>query len=1064
MRKFLAFFITNPIWANAIIVVTALFGLISITTMRHSFFPETDPNRIVVSVSYVGASPEEMEEGVTTKIEECLTGIEGIEEITSNSLENFASITIEAYSGTAMDELLQEVKNAVDGISSLPAGSEEPQVVRIKSGGMSSTAAYLSLIGPNDLWKMKDMTQKIERELLNTPSISQVSTNGFPELEMVVEIDEIEMQKYGIRFDEIRNAIALNNLNLTAGSIKTNAEELYIRSMAKSTKAGAIGEITLRTTTDGQKILVRDVAKVTLKFSETPRKSYLNGKRSTTLVIQKLPSEDINKIAKEIDKYVKGFNVENEEYQLKTLFQFSDMLDERINMLSSNLIIGLVLVCIVLGLFLSVKLSLWVAFGIPFSFLGMFALGALYGMTINMISLFGMILVVGILVDDGIVIAENIYSHFERGKNPARAALDGTMEVISSVLTSVLTTVCAFGFLLFIGGHMEMMEEMAFAVIACLLVSLVEAFLVLPSHLASKHILGGAHQKSPKGLRKYLDTGINKVRKAYSNRLNKMTKRITWVVFYPLIFVLIIIGMTAAGIIRWTFFPSIPFDAIKIEAAYLPGESENRISEFLWHCDSIVEVVEQELIDEFSDTLITYRSLTVGSTENLGESGSHAGIVRVSLAETDKISANEIAQRIKSRIDSTKLAGVRKFTVGDQERFGSPLALSILGENSEQVQAAAEWVFDQIRVLPEVKDLVNNSGIGKREIHLRLKEKAQLLGLTRNEIVSQIRQAFLGSEAQRLIIGRDEVRVWIRYPKDGRKLIDQLEKMRIRTVAGGEYPVSELVDYSIDRGNVAIRHLNGEKRISLYGDLHNPENSGLVNAKINSDIIPTAKEKFPEASFKFGGQAQRAEDSAQRLGYAFAASIIFILIVLSLNFGSFYQARLILMVIPVGIASAMLGHYVVDRPFSILSFWGVIALVGILVNDAVVMLDMFNRNLRKGMTIVDAAVLAGEMRFRPIILTSITTVVGLMPLIMETNFQAQFLVPMGVSVAFGVLFGTMILVFYFPILIIFFNEMRIQRFWLWRGGKTAPNALEVEPIYKRQIREKELIEHSSKTT
>ena len=1052
MNKIIEYFIKYPIWANAIIIVTAIAGILSLFSMPHSFFPEMQPNRVYVAVSYPGASPEEIEEGITTKIEESLNGIQGVKEITSRSSENSARITVEANEGEDINIILQDVKNAVDGIYSFPSGAEKPIVYAQKSrggfGGFSNVVGFYSLMGPDDLWKLKKMSDKIERDLLNNKEISQIEVYGYPPIVIAIDVRENDLLRYNLTFDFIANIVKLSNVDMSGGSVKTNDEEIIIRSMNRTTDPNLIKNIVVYAQPNGDVIRLKDIADVNLEFSEVPIKSYTDGKRSINFIVKKTPSEDLNKIADEMTSYIEKFNLKESEYEMKNLFQFADLLDQRIYMLSKNLIIGLVLVCIVLGLFLSVRLSLWVAFGIPFSFIGMIAIGIFYGMTINMISLFGMILVVGILVDDGIVIAENIYSHFEMGKSPMRAALDGTKEVMNAVITSVLTTVFAFSTLLFVGGDLEMMQEMAFSVIACLLFSLIEAFLILPSHLSSKKILNKSLVSGQKKFRSKIEKIVNYLRDGYSKVITKIIKNYRWHVWTPALFILLVSILFSLGIIRWTFFPSIPFDNILVEFSFKPGERENRTEKFLWYCDSIIEQYNKELIKQYNDTLITYTAVSLGTTDALGEVGSHAGSIRLSVKENQLISTIEMSNVIKSRISKDSIKQLEKFSVGGQQQFGKEVSISLQSENSIELQKATTWIKEKISAFPEVKNSNDNGGIGNREIHLKLKQKAYLLGLNEMMILNQIRQGFFGEEVQRLILGRDEIKVWLRFPYENRNSMGSLDNMKIKTSSGLELPLYELADYDIKRGKVKINHINGKKEVRVDAALYNAELSSQVNEKIQKQLLNKLASLFPGVNYDIKGQAERAADSGQRLGIAFLISIVLIMITISLNFKSFYQARLILMVVPVGIFSALLGHGIVDKPFSTLSVWGVIALIGILVNDAVVMLDQFNRYLKSGHSINEAVILAGKSRYRAIILTTITTVAGLYPLILEKSFQAQFLIPMAISVAFGVLFGTIIILFYFPVLILYFNDMRRARWWLWNGGEIAPSKLEVEPVIK----------------
>ena len=1059
MKKLIAYFIKYPIYANAIIIITAIAGILSLMMMPKSFFPELPPNKIYVNVSYPGASPQEIEEGITTRIEESLNGIEGIEEVNSASSENISRVTVEVYEGFDIDEVLTDVKNSVDAIYSFPEGAEKPTVQKQKSrgmGGMGNMVGYYALTGPDDLWILKEKSDKIEQDLLNDDEISQIQVIGYAPIIISVEIDENQLLRNQLTFDVVSSAIKRSNIDISGGSIKTQKDEIIIRSNNKKTTAEGIEEIVVFADINGDIIRLKDIAKVELEFSDIPMISYVNGERSISFIIKKTPEEDIKQIANSIGSYIEQFNKENPEFEIVTIFQFADMLDQRIETLSNNLMIGLFLVLIILGLFLSFRLSLWVAFGIPFSFIGMISIGLMYGMTINMISLFGMILVVGILVDDGIVIAENIYSHFERGKTPMKAALDGTMEVVTPVLTSVLTTVFAFSTLLFVGGQMEMMQEMSFSVIAALLFSLIEAFLVLPSHLASKKVLTEDSTSRVSKIKKKVEKRVIQIRNWYSKVNIRFVKNYRWHVWTPLVFIILVSILLISGTIRWTFFPSVPFNEVKLEFSYKPGEREFRTENFLWYCDSIINDYHQELIEEYNDTLFTDISLTVGFTENLGVSGSHVGSLRLAIKENDLISTIDISNEIQRRISPDSLAVMEKISVGGFQQFGKAVSISLQSENDHQLREASIWIKERISTIPMVKEVMDNGGVGNREIHLSLKEKAYALGLNEVTILKQIRQGFFGEEVQRLIIGRDEVKIWLRYPERNRNSIEDLNKVKIKTQNGSLIPLEELANYEYKRGRVKINHINGAKEIRVDANLYNAEFSGDVNEQIEREYLGVLKNNFPEVSYKIMGQAEEAADSGKRLGIAFLISIILIVLTISLNFKSFYQARLILMVVPVGVFSAILGHGIVGKPFSIMSVWGVVALIGILVNDAVVMLDKYNRNLKEGMSMEDAVIGAGKSRFRAIILTTITTFVGLFPLILERSFQAQFLIPMAISVAFGVLFGTIILLLYFPSLIMYFNDIRRARWWLWNGGKTPPTKMEVEPYTKLKNRKLEI--------
>ena len=1055
MKKAFQFFIENPIWANAIIFLTVLFGSLSFVNMDRAFFPELEPVIITINTAYPGASPTEMEEGITIKIEESLEGIAEIEELASTSSENVSSVTITAYQGTDMDELLAEVKNAVDGISSFPVGAEKPVVVKQKTSEMSGRAAFIALTGDMSLMELKETAEEIERDLLRTGEISDIDIKGYPAIEFSVEVKEAELLRYGLRFDDVVNAIRSNNRDLSAGSIKTKKEELLIRANAKSTRADQMENIVLRSQTDGSYIRLGDVANVSFRFSDVPQQSFLEDKRSVVMTVSRRYGEDLGAIDEAIEAYVEEFNKTHEHAELTVMFSFYSLLNQRINLLLENGLIGLLLVLITLGLFLNVRLSFWVAAGIPISFLGMFIIGSFYGMSINMISLFGMILVVGILVDDGIVIAENVYAHFERGKSPYRAAIDGTAEVASSVFTSVLTTIIAFSVLLFIEG-MERMSEMAFVVIAALAFSLIEAFFVLPAHLSSKTALKtnviGKFRERITGFIEYMRDKI------YAELLDVSLKYRRITVFMPLVFIFFIGFLVSNKYINSTFFPSIPFDDFTVEVAFKPGEREEYTKAYLDFFQEKIEEVRDTLEARYNREVITYTTLNLGYTRNMGESGSHCGNINVNLdVEGLPISSFDVAAMVQANIGEVKEAD--KFLVGGINRWGKPVSIALSGNNIDQLKQASQFMKDRLYGMTELKDIQDNSGVGKREVHIELKPKAYMLGLSQNEISRQIRQGFFGEEAQRLIVGTDEARVWVRYPESDRLTLGQLEQMRIKTAAGLEVPLNELVDYSIVRGEVSIKHYDGIREVEITADQTDPyAATPEILQNIREAHVSELKKQFPEVDVEFRGQQRNANKSMSSMATLLVVALLLMVLVISLNFNSLWQGLLIITVIPIGIFSSMLGHGIEGHPVSILSAWGMIALMGILVNDAVVFLDTYNRNLRAGISPKEAIRSAGLSRFRPIILTSATTVAGLYPLILEQSFQAQFLVPMAISVAYGVLFGTYFILVFFPSLVLFYNDVYKAFTWLWTGKKPLP--IEVEPAllhdsHIEEIKEKE---------
>ncbi|MEN8119498.1 MAG: efflux RND transporter permease subunit [Bacteroidota bacterium] len=1041
MKNLVKSFIKYPFYANAIIVVLILAGTISLLNTKKSFFPEQKSRFITVSVSYPGASPKEMEEGITTRIEESVRGIVGIKEVTSNSMENYCRVRIETTGKYDLDVTVQEVKNAVDAISSFPTAAEKPIVYKQRA---TTNAMMVGLSGDVDLLTLKKYAQEIEEDFLTSGVISQVSVAGWPSLEISVETTEEDLLRYQLTFDEISNAISLNNRDISAGLIRSNEEELYIRSRARNVDPNKIGEIIIRANPDGSFLRIRDVANVKKKFADVASDFTMNGKLAAWINVQKLGDEDLEKIANFTNEYVSKFNKEHEEVKLTVVFDFLEILGQRLQLLYENGLMGLILVIIALAMFLSFRLSLWVAWGIPASFLGMFILAPFFGITINMISLFGMILVIGILVDDGIVIAENIYSHYEMGKSPMKAALDGSLEVLFPVLTSVATTMIAFTPLMLLTGNMEFFYEMAFVVIFSLGFSLFEAFLVLPSHIGTPHVLR-AKTKQAK-IRKFFDRIINYMKyKIYGKLLEKVI-RWKWIALsVPTGIILLTVGLFQGQFIQATFFPNIPFDMFNIDVAFKPGDGEQRTMEYLKRFEKAVWEVDRELMEEHNDSsYIRTLFRFTGNAFNGNENGSHAGQIMIFMRnmENAPISSFDIADKVREKIGKVKEA--EKFSVGGQNQFGTPVSVSLLGKNMQELKLAKQFLADSLKTYNELINVTDNDATGMPEILLKLKPKAYFLGLNHAIISNQIRQGFYGGQAQRLQHGRDELRIWVRFPKDGRQTIGQLEKMKIKTPKG-EFPLTDLTEFEIERGPVNIQRYNGSREVRINADLSDPYAPvPPIIERINEELIPQLKVQFPGIRVKYQGQSKESDEAASEMLLYFGAAFFIIILLIMIHFKSATHGLIIVMMIPLAWLGATWGHGLEGIPVSMLSALGMIALSGVIVNDAIVFLDKYNLNLLKGQTVEKAVYNAGLSRFRPIVLTTITTSLGLYPIILEKSFQAQFLKPMAISLAYGVLIGTAFILMFFPVLILVRTSIKQGLKKLWTGVK--PTKEDVEPV------------------
>lgn len=1115
MKRVIQFFIDRPIWGNAAIVIVVMFGLFSLLTTKKSFFPEQDPNQIIISVTYPGASPKEMEDGITIKIEQSIKGLEGIDEISSTSQENFCQIQITAFDDTDMEQLFNDVDNAVSSISSFPKGTEPPTVTMPKTSRMS-TVAFLGISAKDksaDVNKLIDIANKVELDLLNTKTITEINKGGFPEKEITIDVREEDLTRFNISITEIAAAIRTKNIDITTGMIRGEMEEINIRSNNRSTDPDEIGEILVRTSPNGDVIRVKDVANVKETYSEQSQQSLFNGRPAITFDISKTPEQDIEEITDELHKFKKEFEKTNPGYEFNIFFEFNSMLDDRIDLLTRNGIMGLVLVLLFLGLFLNIKLSAWVAFGIPFSFLGMFIFGSLYGITINMISLFGMILVVGILVDDGIVIAENIYTHFEQGKKAKRAAIDGTLEVLQPVFTSVMTTIVAFSVLFFIEG-MELIKEMAFVVIACLAFSLFEAFIILPSHLGHKYIL--AEQEKPPystlmgviymvvglgvtflGTRLFPDTlsfwgvlfpfviiilGVSVLFSGFSKSPIEPTIRLyadksikyvrdnwfgvtvdnligtkrNWYkgsFFLPMLFVIIAVSLMVRGIVNFTFFPNVQPNTFSIEGVYMPGDSDIKTKEFIDVATQVLMEENQRIINETGDTIITDYISTVGMARSIGQFGNHTGMITVFFdAEHSKIPVDTLINRINARLrQRTEAKLAQGVYVGGEKRFGKEIAIGITAPEEKILMNARNDFKDKLRKMDGVINVKDDMPPGKNEVEITLLPEASIYGFSEGEVLNQIRQSFFGDEAQRVIIGNDEVKIWVRFDKKDRNSLYDLQQMRIRNAQGTEVELQAIADFEMSRAPETLRRIDGQRIITVDAESTDPEQVANINRAISTDLLPEIYAKYPSVKTVAFGQAKRQAKVATSLMIALPIGVVIMFIIIMLHFNSLSSAFLIMLVIPAGVGGAILGHGIVGISVSIMSFFGIIALIGVLVNDAIVFLDRYNDLLLEGKSNKEAAREAAFSRFRPILLTSLTTVAGLLPIITETSMQAQFLIPVAVAIAFGVLFGTLFILLFYPSAILFWNSFRLG-YRAFVHGETGLDPTSTEPAVRNAKR------------
>ncbi|MBU0983039.1 MAG: efflux RND transporter permease subunit, partial [candidate division Zixibacteria bacterium] len=796
---------------------------------------------------------------------------------------------------------------------------------------------------------------------------------------------------------------------------------------------------------DGTVIRLGDIAQIHEQWQDTPDKQYYDGQPSVILNIDQTEDQDILLIADLSMDQVDAFNSEQTRVQARVIDDRTVPLRQRIELLTKNGMLGLLLVMIALGFFLNLRLSFWVAIAIPFSFAGMFIVANMVGITINVISLFGMIIVVGILVDDGIVVGENIFAHFERGKPALQAAVDGTREMVAPVMTSVATTMIVFATFFFIDGRLgKFMWQASLVVIASLAFSLVEAFLILPSHLAHSKALQPS--KTTSAIRKRIDGIIQYCTHRLYAPVLRASLRNHWVtIMIPLALVFLTVGLIGGGFIGVTFFESPDDDRVPINISLVSGSQEAEVDSILAYIEQAAWRANERLTKEREDGLevITGIRREIGSND-FGESGSHAGRLNVMLldGEERQMDSRIIAEAIRE--ETGPILEAQNITFGGAGRFGKAVSISLLGNDYAQLERARDLLTEELKEFSALKDVTNTDAKGRRELSLTLKPRALALGLTLQDIAGQVRQGFYGQEIQRIQRGRDEIRVWVRYRPEDRASLGQLDQMRIRTATGAEYPFSELAEYTIIRGTQKIDHLNRRREIKVEANQTNPKDDlPVILREIQTDVIPRVLAQVSDVRVQFEGQSREQAKMTGSMMIVFPVAIIAMFVLVVLVFRSYAQALIVFSLIPIGILGAAWGHGIQGLQISMLSMFGIIALSGIIINDSIVLVDQVNRNLRTGMSVHDAVYEAGLSRLRPILLTTLTTSLGLAPLILETSRQAQFLIPMAVSVAYGLMFGTFILLLILPAAILVLNSLRVRMERLLRGRPVTPE--EVEP-------------------
>lgn len=1059
MKRVLAAFARNTVFANIVLVLIFLAGWLATISMIRETFPEFSLDMITISVPYPGADPEEVEEGISRKIEEAIEGLEGIKLYTTKSSENVGSATIEVKEDYDVDEVLDRVRTKVNAISTFPVDAEKPVINELT---IQDPVMLLYLSGDMSERRIKEWSEKIKDEIQQLPVVSKVGIFGAREYEIGIEVSEERLREYGLTFDMVVDAVRRSSLNLAGGTIRTQGEEIRMRTMGRKYTGEALASIVVLARPQGEIITLDRLANIKDGFTEDPINSMINGEPSVMLIVYKTKEEDALTISEAVQQFIKqkqqrlpaGANI-------KILYDNTEMLRSRINLLVKNGIIGLMIVFLMLWSFLNARLSFWGGMGIPISIAGALAILWAIGGTINMVSLFGLIMVLGIVVDDAIIVGEAIYVHRKQGKPPLKAAVDGVSEVGMPVVAAVTTTIVAFIPLFYVGGIMgKFIAILPAVVIACLTVSLVECLLLLPAHLS--HLpdpntrnnnsnpltrrLELLHYMTSSGMEWFVD-------RIYTPFLSKA---LYWryISFCTAVSILLLtIGLIRGGILKFEVFPEIDGFIMTATVEFPSGTPPEITAQAVEQIDAALLRLAEQAQTRSGDPLIEDRLALVGQTlEDLPRSGPHLGSVQAILLDSDRRGIHSKDLMVLWEKEIGPILGVKSltFTGLNAGPPGDPIEVWIQGQNMRDILAAADDLMDRLRKFEGVYQIRSDFSQGKNEMRLELKPEARTLGLTVNDLARQIYTGYYGDEAVRLQRGRDDIRIKVRYTADERSRISNLERVRIRTASGHEVPLMSVANISFAPGYSTITRTDGMRRVAVSAGVNTKKaNANEIFAELGSNYFPKLKRRYPEIHVALQGEQKKMRESFDSLYVGYPLALIGIFIIIATMFRSYAQPFVIMFTVPFGIIGAVIGHLLLGYDLSIMSIFGMVALTGVVVNDAIVLIERINENIAEGMPFFEAILSGGARRFRAIFLTTISTVGGLTPLIMETDLQAKFLIPMALSIAAGVAFATVLTLVLVPSLLALLSDARLLVHRLRHGY--WPKRVDVEPARNRHV-------------
>lgn len=1061
MRRVLAAFASNVVLANITIFLMFLLGFVSILQMKRETFPEMSLDRIIITVPFPGADPEEIEEGILRKIEEALQGEAGIKELITQARENVGTAVVTVPEHADTRKVLDRVRTKVDAINTFPLDAERPVISELI---LEDIVTILSLSGDMPEHRMKEWAERTKQALLEAGDVTVVDIYGARDYEISVEISEERLQEHGLTLDLVREVIRQNNMNVPGGLIRNENEEIRLRTLGRAYTGLEIAAIPLITRPDGTLIRLGDVGEVVDGFVEDRMIPLVDGTPALFLYVKRTADQD----SLFISGAVRDFLAEQqrllpEGLRIEEVFDTTDMLRDRINLLVKNGIIGLSLVFILLWLFLDLRLSFWAGMGMPISIAGALVILWAAGGSLNMISLFGLIMVLGIIVDDAIVVGEAIYRRQQKNDvSPLRAAVDGVSEVALPVFGAVTTTIVAFLPLMFIGGIMgKFISILPVVVIACLVVSLVECLLLLPAHLG---VHGIQERKNATPFHRFFNklhdaTGVRLehfIENHYERFLRFALDGRYVAVSIALAILIITGGALAGGHIPVSLFPK--FDSFILTASVeFPDGTPLEVT------DAALDRIEaaanslNETIHTRSGRPAIQQVLRIAGqdlSDQFSAGGHSVGSVQIILVESqdrpmDSDTIRNLWEEAIGRIPGADAMGIAGIEAGPP---GKPIDIRIRGNDLPRMEAAAHELMRRLETFSGLTQIQTDFRPGRNEVRLHLKEEAKILGVTVEDLGRQISSAYYGTEALRVQRGRDDIRIMVRAPLEERRQLADIELLRIRLRDGREIPLTAVADIEIVPGYAKILRSDGMRYIGVSADVNTlVANAESVNREIERTHLPELRQMYPGLFFSFQGEKKDSAESMASLKIGFPIALVGIFVIIAAIFRSYIQPVIIMFTVPFGIIGAVIGHALKGIELSMMSLFGIVALAGVVVNDAIVMIEAYNHNISRGMDVREAIIEAGKRRFRAVFLTTLSTVGGLTPLILERDLQAQFLVPMALSIAAGVAFATLLTLLLIPNFLLVLNDARCYMKYLFTGMRPERRA-DVEPARHRDSR------------